>query len=151
MDSVESALISIRPNYARAILAGTKTVELRRRIPPIQHGTRLWIYATRPLGAVVGSVIVEEIISATPTEIWNTLMGRTALNRSEFDEYFNGTDRALALLLSSVVKTREVGIEELRKLLKGFHPPQVIVRLSHEQSVWLSRRATTAVQSLEIS
>ena len=144
MDGVENALISIRPNYAQAILAGTKRVELRRRIPVIGRGTRLWIYATLPLGAVVGSVTVEKIIEGTPTLIWNTLMGRTALTRCEFDEYFSGTDRALALLLSNVVKTREIGIGELRTLLEGFHPPQVMVRLSREQSAWLSKQVTTA-------
>jgi predicted transcriptional regulator len=48
------ALISIRPGYANAILDGTKTIELRRRVPELVSGTRLWIYATRPTAAVVG-------------------------------------------------------------------------------------------------
>ena len=144
MGTVESALISIRPNYARAILAGIKTVELRRRIPVLQRGTRLWIYATRPLGAVVGTAIVQEIVEATPAHIWNTLKSRTALNRCEFDEYFSGTSCASALLLSDVLKTRRIGIEEMRKMLEGFHPPQVLMRLSPEQTVWLSARAITS-------
>src|SRR4051794_32919901 len=43
------AIISIHPSYADAILAGEKTIELRRRIPNISQGARLWIYATRPI------------------------------------------------------------------------------------------------------
>lgn len=141
MSNDNNALISIKPDYAMAILAGTKTVELRRRIPTIEHGTRLWIYATKPLSAIVGSAIVEEIIAGTPKEVWDICMDRIGINRFEFDEYFSGTDRALALVLSDVVKRREIGIEKLQELSKGFHPPQVLARLSRQETVWLSKRA----------
>ena len=141
MGECDDALISIRPKYARAILAGIKTVELRRRVPFVGRGTRLWIYATRPIGAIVGSAVIEEIIEGSPTEVWDKCMDRTAVTRSEFDEYFVGTEKALALVLSDVVRRREIGIEKLRELSEGFHPPQVLARLSREESVWLSRRA----------
>ncbi|MDE0040937.1 MAG: ASCH domain-containing protein, partial [Candidatus Poribacteria bacterium] len=74
MVNIQDALISIRPNFAEAILAGKKTVEIRRRIPALQVGTRLWIYATRPLGAIIGTAIVAKIIEGTPTELWKTCM-----------------------------------------------------------------------------
>ena len=137
----DDALISIKPKYAQAILDGTKTVELRRRIPFVRRGTTLWIYATRPRSAIVGSAVIDEIIEGSPTEIWDKCMDRTAVTRCEFDEYFVGTERALALVLSNVVRRREIGIEKLRELSEGFHPPQVLTRLSREESVWLSRRA----------
>ena len=141
MSDGDDALISIRPNFARAILAGNKTVELRRRLPSIERGTRLWIYATRPLGAIIGSAVVDEIIEGTPAEVWDMCRDRTAVSRCEFDEYFSGTDRALALVLSDIVKRREIGIEKLRQLSKGFHPPQVLARLSRQETAWISRRA----------
>ena len=141
MGNIKDALISIKPGYAQAILEGTKTVELRRRIPRTEQGTRLWIYATLPLGAIVGSAIVDDIIEETPAKIWNVYMDKTAVSRREFNKYFNGTNRALALVLSDVVKRRRIGIEKLRELPEGFHPPQVLMRLSRQKALWLSRRA----------
>ncbi len=141
MRNGDEALISIKPNYARAILAGTKTVELRRRIPTIRRGTRLWIYATLPLGAIVGSAVVADIIRGTPAAVWKTYRGCAAVSRREFDEYFTGTSRALALVLSDAIKRREIGIDKLRELSHGFHPPQVMARLSRQETAWLSRRA----------
>lgn len=141
MDHVEDAIISILPNYADAILEGIKTIELRRRIPNIQRKTRLWIYATKPVGAILGSAIISDIIEDTPENIWRISCGRAAVSRPEFDEYFQGTNRAFALTLVDVVKRQEIGIEELRTLSDGFHPPQVLVRLSRQNAAWLVERA----------
>lgn len=142
MGSVEDALISIRPNYAEAILAGEKTVELRRRIPAINLGTRLWIYATRPLGAIVGSAVVDNIIDGTPAEVWDKCIGRIAIDRLEYDKYFSGTDRALGLSLSDIKRRRPIGIDQLREIQEGFHPPQVVARLSRQVSNSLAKLAT---------
>ena len=58
MPDATDAIISIHPDYADAIFAGKKTIELRRRIPEVPSGTRLWIYATRPTGAIIGFVTI---------------------------------------------------------------------------------------------
>ena len=141
MGSFEDALISIRPNYAEAILTGEKTVELRRRIPAINLGTRLWIYATRPVGAIVGSAVVDKIIEGTPAEVWKECINRIALDRREYDKYFFGTDRALGLSLSDITRRHPIGIDQLREIQKGFHPPQVLTRLSSQETIFLSKLA----------
>jgi len=141
MCNVNDALISIRPNYAEAILAGDKTIELRRRIPVIDFGTRLWIYATQPVGAVVGSAVVEEVIEGSPAEIWECYMDRIAVDRCDYDEYFSGKDRAFGIVLSHIVRLNEIGIEQLREIRKGFHPPRVMIRLSRRETNSLSKLA----------
>lgn len=141
MDSTEDALISIRPNFAKAILSGKKTVEIRRRIPALKVGTRLWIYATRPLGAIVGTAIVSKIIEDTPIEIWKTCMDQIALGQCEYDEYFAGTDRALGIVLSEITRWHPIGIEQLRKIRNGFHPPRVLLRLSRQETNSLTKLA----------
>ena len=143
MASVEDALISIRPNFAEAILTGEKTVEIRRRIPALEIGTRLWIYATRPLGAIVGTAMVEKVIEGTPTELWETCMDQIALGQCEYDEYFAGTDRALGIVLSEITRWHPIGIDQLRKVREGFHPPRVMLRLTRQETNSLSDLATT--------
>ena len=66
----EHIIISIHPNYAEDILIGEKTVELRRRAPRIKEQTKLWIYATRPICAIVGSVVLESNVTKTPDQLW---------------------------------------------------------------------------------
>ena len=138
MDTVENALISIKPSYAKDILDGVKTVELRRRVPSIELGTRLWIYATQPQGEIVGSATVNKVVKGTPEEVWNTFTDKTAISRIEFDRYFDGTDCALALVLSDVARCIPIGIEKLREVSEGFHPPRVMIRLSRQESDWIS-------------
>ena len=141
MTSDDNALISIRPHYAEAILSGTKTVEVRRRIPAISIGTCLWIYATQPCSAVVGSAIVDQVIEGTPAEIWEVCMDRVAVDRCSYDAYFSGTDRALGLVLSNVTRRQPIKIEQLKQMRERFHPPRVLARLSHQETSQLAKMA----------
>lgn len=137
MAKFSEAIISIRPNFAEAILTGDKTVEIRRRVPPIGVGTRLWIYATRPIGAVVGSAIVKRIFRGSPCELWEKYSDQTGVNRETFDLYFHGSEQAIGLVLADVNRGRPVPIEKLRAIRAGFHPPQVIARISIEEATSL--------------
>jgi predicted transcriptional regulator len=132
------AIISIRPNFAEAILSGAKTVELRRRIPPVELGTRLWIYATRPTGAVVGMAVVKAIFRGTPDSVWNEYSAQAKISRDDYDLYFNGTKEAIGISLTSVVRTAPVDIEQLRRMRVGFHPPQVIAKISEAEAGFLA-------------
>lgn len=130
-------IISIRPNFAEAILSGAKTVELRRRIPPIEIGTRLWIYATRPTAAVVGSAIVNAVIRGTPDSLWDTYSAQAAIKRDDYDRYFDGAKEAIGISLAMIVRVEPVHIAQLRQMREGFHPPQVIAKLSKVEAIFL--------------
>jgi predicted transcriptional regulator len=70
-DLPEVALLSIRPEYAEAILNGTKRVEFRRTRFS-RDVSFIVIYATQPVGKVVGWFEVDGIETSTPGE-WRTL------------------------------------------------------------------------------
>ncbi len=133
------AIISIRPNFAEAILSGKKTVELRRRIPPLPVGTKLWIYATKPTGAVIGSAVIREIVLGSPDEVWTTNEHKVGVSREEFDAYFIGTDNAAGLVLEEVRRVTPIVIGELRRIRPGFHPPQVIAKITAQESAEFDR------------
>lgn len=134
MNPVENALISIRPGYADAIFSGSKTVELRRRIPPIAKGIKLWIYVTKPVGAVLGVAEVDEIVTGTPAEVWERCNGSTGIDRSDFDRYFDASENAFGLVLVNVRKGLPASMDTLKKLRPGFHPPQVMTRLTDAEA-----------------
>ena len=134
MSNKDNAIISIRPSFAEAILTGEKTVELRRRIPLIEAGTHLWIYATRPLGAIVGSATVSSIVQATPADLWEICKNHGAIGRTDYDNYFAGTSQALGLFLTDIVRRRPVGIDQLREMDGGFHPPRALMKINEKQA-----------------
>jgi predicted transcriptional regulator len=128
------AIISIHTDYANAILAGTKTVELRRRVPDLAAGTRLWIYATQPTGAVVGYVTVNDILRAPPGALWNKHRYDTAIEYRAFKEYFNGSEEGVAIQLGSARRITAITIDHLRRIRHGFHPPQTLTRLTSSEA-----------------
>ena len=94
MTDASDAIISIHPEYATAILDGTKTIELRRRIPSLGQGARLWIYATRPTAAIVGIATIASVSRAHPRTIWQKHRSATGVDYASFTEYFAGTTEA---------------------------------------------------------
>jgi len=135
------AIISIRPGYVDAILDGTKTIELRRRVPELSSGTRLWIYATRPTAAVVGVATVSDISRARPNTIWRKHRDKAGIDYASFMEYFRGAQEAVAILLATVKRVGPITIEELRQVRDRFHPPQVLLRLTRAEAKTLQQLA----------
>jgi predicted transcriptional regulator len=133
------AIISIYPGYADAILDGTKTIELRRRIPGLANGTRLWIYATRPIAAVVGVATITDVNRAHPSAIWQKHKNAAGVDHASFKEYFYGAQEAVAILLAAAKRVGPITIEQLREIRDRFHPPQVLVRLTEAEARALQR------------
>ena len=51
---MKAIIISIKPQYAAAIYAGTKTYELRKCQPHVEVGTPMLIYETSPVKRITG-------------------------------------------------------------------------------------------------
>jgi predicted transcriptional regulator len=138
MSVARDAIISIRPDAADAILNGTKTVELRRKIPEIAIGARLWIYATRPVAAVVGIVAVTAVTKAHPPTIWQKHKDSADLDHVSFEKYFTGAQEAIAITLKSPERVGPISVDQLRKILTHFNPPRVLVRLTADdaEALW---------------
>jgi predicted transcriptional regulator len=127
----ENILISVRPQFMFQLLAGNKTVELRRRCVRVSPGTRVWIYGTLPVGRVVGLGEVESVEIKSPTTIWKRFGQQSGITRQGFFQYFDGTSLGCAIVFSKVVPLgRELGLAELRNQLGDFTPPQFFRRIS---------------------
>jgi predicted transcriptional regulator len=135
------AIISIHSDYANAILAGTKTVELRRRVPDLTIGTRLWIYATQPTGAIVGYVTIEKIIRGAPGTLWKKHRASTGIEYDAFQAYFDGSQEGVAIQLGAAQRVPEITIDQLRGIRHGFHPPQTLIRLAPREAEALRKLA----------
>ncbi len=129
MRDEDPIMFSVAPQYAQAILAGVKSVELRRRAPRLQSGTRAWLYSTLPVGEVVAMLTIDRVVEAPLTELWRQYGLRTAIARPAFDAYFAGLDRGAALIIRDVQALKEpVSLQALRED-GAFQPPQFYRRM----------------------
>jgi predicted transcriptional regulator len=117
-----SALLSIRPEFAEAILEGRKTYELRRRLFARDDVTRILVYASSPVQRVVGEFSVEKILAMEPRKLWAVTSSGAAVQRRLFDSYFE--DRQVGYAIK-VGKVRRYGHPMTLKESCGLErPPQ---------------------------
>lgn len=121
----DGVLLSIRPRYARLLFEGTKTVELRRVPPAVSPGSLILIYESAPTMALVGAGIVASLEVGRPGSVWSRVRSGAGVSRAEYDEYFNGAERAAALHLRDVSRFPHViSLAEMRRRWAWFRPPQ---------------------------
>lgn len=120
-DAERVALLSIRPEFARAIFAGRKTVEFRRsRLA--DDITTVVVYATQPVGLVLGWFRIAGIAESTPDGLWRRFRSSGAIGRREYFDYFDGARRAFGIEIGEPTSLkRPLPLEEL---LPGVRPPQ---------------------------
>ena len=115
--------ISVKPQYADAILDGRKTVELRRTRPNLPDGSMVILYSSTPTRAVVGWAQLIGVREGTPIEIWDEYGAAAAIEELDYEAYFDGTDQAFALELDEVVAaTQPIPLSVIRSI--GIQPPQ---------------------------
>lgn len=90
-------LLSIKPEYAEKILAGTKHYEYRKAVFRDTSVKTVVIYATMPVGKVIGEFEVDGIERGTPTELWRKTHAASGITRAFFMAYFEGRTEAQAI------------------------------------------------------
>ena len=90
LDPDRMVVLSLKPRFAEAILAGVKTVELRRTVPKIEVPTRALLYATTPVRALLGTCVITNVRSADLALLWREYGSRSDLRYHEFQQYFVG-------------------------------------------------------------
>ncbi|OFI37102.1 hypothetical protein BIU82_08305 [Arthrobacter sp. SW1] len=125
------ALMSIRPEFAHAILEGTKTVEFRKR-PVASDVSHVLIYATMPIGALLGWFVVEGQYTTEPHNLWRRFRSSGAISKDRFFEYFSAKESGTGIRVGSVVKFEQ---PLLLSTLDGVgRAPQSFQYLSEEQA-----------------
>lgn len=132
MNTRRDLVLAIHPVHAEKILAGIKTYELRSRFPGVDPGTKVYLYATAPISAVIGGFEVGAIVSDSPAHIWKTLSRSLCVTKSTFDEYASGRAALKAIeVLRPFRLDRPVSRRELQELSETYTPPQSAGFLRH--------------------
>lgn len=123
----EVALLSIRPEYAEAILDGTKRVEFRRTRFS-RDVSFVVIYATQPVGKVVGWFEVEGIESSTPGDLWARFQDCGGISKTQFLDYYTGTETGYAIRVRSAQRLTRA--KQLKSASGLDRPPQSFAYLA---------------------
>lgn len=121
---MESVIVSIKPEFCKAIYAGDKLVELRKSVGDnFVPGARLYIYTSSPEKAITGEAIIERVQRLTVADIKERYLASACISEQNFNQYYLGRAFGHVISLASVRKYKvAASLDELRKL--GFYAPQ---------------------------
>ncbi len=119
-------LMSIKPQYARAIFAGRKKYELRKLagVPVVDEGSVIVVYSTKPEQRIIGEFRAGRVILGPPERVWALVSGPgSGLGRDAY-AYIRGGKRAMAIeVVEPRLYPRPVTLEEMRRIIPGWQPP----------------------------
>ncbi|CAM4108476.1 ASCH domain-containing protein [Enterobacter hormaechei] len=115
-------LLSIKPEYAESILLGNKKYEFRKSIFRNKDVKTVVIYATMPVGKVIGEFEIDGILALDPTELWKKTKRYAGISRDFFDSYFSERERGFAIQVKNP-KRYDIPMK-LHELVPGAVPPQ---------------------------
>lgn len=95
-------LLSIKPEYAEKILLGEKRFEFRKSVFKNPEVRTVVIYATMPIGKIIGEFDFDEVLSDDPKEIWSLTSKFSGITKKFFNEYFDGRKLAHAIKVGQV-------------------------------------------------
>jgi predicted transcriptional regulator len=143
------ALLSLRPRFAKGLLAGTKTVEVRRRAPSLTPGMVCLLYASSPDRALVGSARIGAVHTAAPRILWRDWGDRTGLQASEFFDYLSDLSSAYVISIRDPVPLEQpIPLAELRHRQASFVVPQSYRFLGQDE--WSNLFQTTTPRLVQV-
>ena len=96
-------LLPIKPEYVDKIIGQSKLYEYRKKGCK-QKVEKIVIYCTAPVKKIVAEVLVEDLISNSPSQLWNMTKQYSGISKSKYMEYFENKDIAFAFKLGKVTK-----------------------------------------------
>ncbi len=130
--------LSIHPTFVDRIIAGEKTVELRRRLPANPAVEFAVVYATSPVCAVLAIARVAEIVEAEAERIWEEYGLLAKVTEAEYWDYIGERGTAVGIVFSDIMTfSSPLPLDEVRAGLGWRGPPQsfryVSVRLADDR------------------
>jgi len=130
------ALLSIKPEFVEKIFSGNKWFEYRKVIFK-KNVKKIVVYSTMPVGMIVGKFSIEDIIEASPKEIWDLTKKYSGVNKAFYNKYFEGRSKGFAIKIGKT--TRYEALLDPRTLFNSFVAPQSFCYLSKKSSKMINK------------
>ncbi|MEE9432116.1 MAG: hypothetical protein V3V16_13790 [Melioribacteraceae bacterium] len=116
-----SVILSIKPIYAQAIMAGTKKVEFRKKIFKRQVD-RIFVYSSSPQKKIIRLFRIAEIIEDNPSKLWTKFNRVGGIEKNDFFSYYKNSKTGFSIKIHDVEKF-EKEIDPL-DFFENFYAPQ---------------------------
>jgi predicted transcriptional regulator len=128
-------LMSLRPEFAKRIINGSKRVEIRRKFAKKWIGYNVCLYSSRGASALVGEAKIEMIDHGSPEYIWERYNNDIGSTYDEFLQYVGSSKEIYAIVLTDVKPYKEsVPISQLSHILSNeLTPPQSYYLLDNNE------------------
>ena len=90
-------LLSIKPQFAEEILNGKKKYEYRKSIFKDKNVSKILLYATKPIGKIIGEFAVDSILREKPETLWFITHESAGISKEYFQQYFSGRSFGYAI------------------------------------------------------
>lgn len=129
-------LLSMHPTHAERVFSGVKQVEIRKKFSRRWKGRTAVVYGTQPLGSLMGEVVLSEVTSGPPMQIWERHGARVGCSYHEFAGYVGEASEVYAIELSEVRPyLSPVGIPLISYLIReDLRPPQSFLNVKMEEA-----------------
>lgn len=108
---MKEVIISIKPEYALAIIKGWKRIEFRKSKPDIEVGTRCYIYASAPYKMIIGYFIYWGCVIRQKDKLWEKVQSIAGITKEEYDAYYKKQDLAYGWIIMGYKKMEPFPIE----------------------------------------
>lgn len=90
-------LLSIKPEHAEKIFSGQKKFEFRKTTFKNHLVKTVVVYATMPVGKIIGEFRIKNIHKDIPETIWKRTRNYSGIDKAFFNEYYQGKNYAIAI------------------------------------------------------
>lgn len=123
-------LLSIKPEFALRIFSGTKKYEYRKRAFAKTEVRTILVYATKPVGLIVGEFDIARTITGSPSNVWEQTQEGSGISYSHYQKYYAGHNNVVAYEIDQV---REFAIPiSPYELFPNFTAPQSYIYLPED-------------------
>lgn len=112
-------LLSIKPEYAKRIFDGEKKYEYRTSVFKRNDVESVVVYATKPIGKVIGEFKIDEIIEDDPRSLWEKTKLYSGIRKKDYMNYFSKRKKGFAIAIKSTsIYDIPLELEELDPKIK---------------------------------
>ena len=129
-DTLTNVILSIKPIYAQAIIAGTKKVEFRKKIFK-RRVEKIFIYSSMPKKKMIGYFTFSDIEEDTPFNLWTKFKEVGGISEKDFFEYYKNVEKGFSIKINEVVKFENEIVPE--DFIEKFCAPQSYVYIEEKK------------------
>jgi predicted transcriptional regulator len=116
-----NVILSVKPEFAEAILSGIKKVEFRKTLFK-KDVEKVFLYSTSPIKKIVGYFTFDEIVKNSPQKLWEQFGEVGFIGEDAFFKYFENKEDGFSICINSIFKFTN-SINPFKEI-DNFIPPQ---------------------------